>query len=139
MSWMTFDLTGRRCIAIRRFHHEWRGELETRFGPVEFAWDDGTVTTFSDSSDWTLHIANRPWVDPFIGVSRRRRRQLAKEVGLWIPGVLPDALGSVIGQTVHSWGIELSGMGELVGLVVVFDPATVGVRSTGGNLEVEVR
>lgn len=136
---MTFDLTGRRCLAIRRFHHEWRGESETRFGPVELTWDDGTVTTFEDNSDWSLRISCRPWTDPFIGASRRRRKQLAKEVGLWLPGVLPEALRRVIGQTVLSSSAELSGMNELVGLVVVFDDTTVGLRSVGGNLEVEIR
>lgn len=131
-------LTGLRCTFVRRFHHQFADEPPSETGPLELAWDDGTVLTLDADTDWTLHVSGQPWVDPYASVSGRELEALAREVGLWHEAKVPTSLARLVGQTVTSSEPLLDEMGDLTGLSLAFETQVVTARVEGGQLTVEV-
>ena len=135
---MIEDLAGLRCTSVRRFQHRFEGEPGGETGPIEFAWDDGSLLTLDANADWTLHLSSHHWLDPYAKASESERQRLAREVGLWHEVQAESGLQQVVGQAVAAAEPELDEMGELTGLSILFETQVVRARVVEGELTVEV-
>ncbi len=129
----------RTCVAVRQFRHKFADEPPSTFSPVEFTWEDGSVTTLDVGVDWTLQRSRRPWTDPYASVTGEERERLALQVGTWCEGPTSESLRHVVGQPLLETRRELNEVGELAGLHLVFPNATIVARVNGGELDVSVK
>ncbi|KQY43769.1 hypothetical protein ASD18_15505 [Cellulomonas sp. Root137] len=127
-------------MSVRRAHHQFAGDVPSTFGPIEFGWADGDVTTFDVRSDWTLEVVATPWFDPYADADEVRRAELAVEVGLWNPSTpsLADPLRAVVGQSIGHVEPIFDQVADLTGVEVTFEATTVLATMYGGQLVIQV-
>ena len=131
-------LAGLRCTSVRRFGHRFADESVSATGPLELAFDDRSVLTLDAKADWTLHMSNQPWTDPYADASEDERGVLARDVGVWHEVATPTSLARLVGQRVSSAEPELNEIGELTGLSIAFETHVVSARVLDGELTVKV-
>ncbi len=107
-------------------------------GPVEFAWDDGSFLTIDVNTDWTLDFSLTPWADPFAKADVDQRRELSALGWLWFECEVGGDLPQIEGQRLISSELNRNIVGEVQGIRLEFDGATVAAHVRGGDLDVDV-
>lgn len=120
-------VVGRTCRRVTTIRHHYRDQPDSGRGPIQFDWDDGSVTTVDSRSDLTVVLSEEPWLDPYASVSGRERDALEAEVGLWVPRQVEPGqpLHAVVGRVASGIRPLEDPTGLLIGVRLEFDELVV--------------
>jgi hypothetical protein len=137
----TPELVGREIARIRRLHYVFRGEANTRDGPIELTFSDGSVVMCDAAADWRLEFFGAAWVDPFPEPLSEPDRAYVDRYGRWSAFDVTDQMpySWLIGQAVRQAIPQINDLLELTGLLIRTDAAILDLQLWAGELRAFVR
>lgn len=135
-------LRGKSVSRIRRIYFVSQGTVDTRAGALELRLQDGSFLLLDTHSDWTLHVKQEEWSDPFPPPLSAENAEFVRTHGKWTAFDRSDMIPAClyIGRRVSASREILSdesGVPASMGIILEFDELAVKASSSGGEIRVE--